>query len=163
MVQLVPMNKAQFEEYLASSIEDYAGEHVKVGNWSPEKALQKAKENFHRLLPDGLSTSNQYLFTIEDETLGKKVGMLWFAVEKRETGPRAFVYDVRINESYRRQGYGTQAFKALERKVRELGLKRIMLHVFGHNRAARAMYAKLGYEVMSLIVSKTLNPEDGQE
>lgn len=158
MVRLVPMSPTEFEAYLESSVQEYAQEHVRAGNWSAEKALQMAEESFHRLLPDGLATANQYLLTIEDETLGEKVGVLWFAVEEREAGPRAFVYDVQVDEAYRRQGYGTLAFEALERKVRELGLTRIMLHVFGHNRAARAMYAKLGYEVVDLIMSKTLSP-----
>jgi RimJ/RimL family protein N-acetyltransferase len=158
MVRLVPMSQTEFEAYLESSAQEYAQEHVRTGNWSADKALQMAKESFHKLLPDGLDTSNHYLFTIEDETLGQKVGVLWFAVEERETGPRAFVYDVQIDEVHRRRGYGTQAFEALEGKVRELGLTRIMLHVFGHNHAARAMYAKLGYEAVNLVMAKTLSP-----
>ena len=156
MVQLVPMSQAEFEKYLESTVPDYAQEHVRTGNWSAEKALKLAEESFHALLPDGLTTPNHYLFTIENEALGTKVGMLWFAVEEREGGPRAFVYDVEIDQAYRRQGYGSQALEALEGKVRELGLTRIMLHVFGHNHAARAMYEKLEYETVNLILSKTL-------
>ena len=91
MVRLVPMSQTEFEAYLESSVQDYAQEHVRTGNWSAEKALQMAEESFHKLLPDGLVTSNQYLFTVEDETLGQKVGVLWFAVEEREAGPRAFL------------------------------------------------------------------------
>jgi len=86
------------------------------------------------------------------------VGALWFAAEEREGGPWAFVYDVRIDNAYRRRGYGTQALEALEEEARELGLPRIALHVFGHNHAARAMYEKLGYEVVDLLMSKTLSP-----
>jgi ribosomal protein S18 acetylase RimI-like enzyme len=160
MVRLVPMSQTDFEAYLASSVQEYAQEHVLAGNWPAEKALQMAEESFHRLLPDGLATSDQYLFTIEDETLGEKVGVLWFAAEEREGGPRAFVYDLQIDKAYRRQGYGMQAFEALEDKVRALGLTRIMLHVFGHNHAAQAMYTKLGYEVVDLIMSKALSPVD---
>jgi ribosomal protein S18 acetylase RimI-like enzyme len=152
------MSQTEFEAYLPFAVQDYAQEHVRAGNWSAEKALQLAQESFDGLLPDGPATPNQFLFTIEDETLGEKVGMLWFAVEEREGGPRAFLYDFRIDEAYRRRGYGTQALQALEAKVRELGLTRITLHVFGHNRAAREMYAKLGYEIVDLRLSKTLGP-----
>jgi len=152
------MSQTEFEAYLASAVQEYAQEHVRAGNWSADQALQMAEESFHRLLPDGLATSDQYLFTIEDETLGQKVGVLWFAAEEGEGGPRAFVYDVQIDQAYRRRGYGTQAFEALEDEVRALGLTKIVLHVFGHNHAARAMYAKLGYEVVDLILSKTLSP-----
>jgi ribosomal protein S18 acetylase RimI-like enzyme len=157
MVRLIPMNQSEFEDYLDFSVQDYAQEHVRAGNWSADQALQMAEESFRKLLPDGLSTSNQYLWVIEDETLGEKVGVLWFAVQEREAGLQAFVYDIRIYESYRRRGYGTQAFEVLEKKVRALGVGKIMLHVFGHNDAAKAMYTKLGYEVVSLIMSKTVS------
>jgi ribosomal protein S18 acetylase RimI-like enzyme len=158
VVRLVSMSQTQFERYLPLAVQDYAQEHVRAGNWSAQKALQMAQESFDGLLPDGPATPNQFLFTIEDEMFGEKVGMLWFAVEEREAGSRAFLYDIRIEEAYRHRGYGTQALQALEAKVRELGLTRITLHVFGHNHLARAMYAKLGYEVVDLRLSKTLGP-----
>jgi len=159
MVRLVLMSETEFDTYLESSVGDYAQEHIKAGNWSSEKALQLAEQSYRKLLPDGLATQNQHLFSIEDKTLGTKVGILWFAVQDREAGPRAFVYDVRIYEQFLRRGYGTQAFQALEEKVRKLGMTTITLHVFGHNQAAQAMYEKLGYTTVDLILSKTLNAE----
>ncbi len=157
MVQFVAMSQSEFEEYYESAVQDYAQEHVKAGNWLAEEAQQMSEESYRKLLPDGLTTSNQYLFTIEDEKIGEKVGMLWFSVDEQTATPRAFVYDVQIDRNHRRRGYGTQAMEALEEKVRELGLTKILLHVFGHNQAARAMYAKLGYEVTSLYMSKKLS------
>jgi RimJ/RimL family protein N-acetyltransferase len=150
------MTQAEFEAYLPFAVQDYAQEHVRAGNWSAEKAQQMSQESFDGLLPDGPATSNQFLFTIEDEKLGEKVGMLWFAAEEREAGPRAFLYDIRIEKAYRRRGYGMEALQALEARVRELGLARITLHVFGHNHPARAMYEKLGYDVVDVRMCKTL-------
>ena len=158
MVRLVPMSQTEFEAYVENLVREYAQSHVDAGNWTAEEALEMARESTHRLLPQGLATENQYLLSIEDGTLGEKVGVLWFAVEDREGGRRAFVYDVEIDEAYRRRGYATQAFEALEARVRDLGLPRIMLHVFGSNHAARALYAKLGFEEVDLILSKTLGP-----
>jgi RimJ/RimL family protein N-acetyltransferase len=157
MVRLVPMTQAEFEAYLESAVQDYAQEHVRAGNWSAKKAQHLAEESFRTLLPDGPATPNQYLLTIEDEELGEKVGVLWFAAEQREFGPWAFVYDIRIYEDHRRQGYGTFALEALEVKARELGLPKVTLHVFGHNDAAREMYAKLGYQEVDLILSKQID------
>jgi ribosomal protein S18 acetylase RimI-like enzyme len=157
------MSQTEFEAYLEFAVQDYAQEHVRAGNWSAEEARQRSEDSFHSLLPDGVATQNQHLFTIEDQTLGEKLGMLWFAVEQQEGAPRAFLYDIRIDEAYRRRGYGSQALQALEAKVRELGLTRIVLHVFGHNDAARAMYAKLGYEAVDLLLAKTLRAQDGNE
>ena len=156
MVRLVPMSQTEFEAYVENLVREYAQSQVDAGNWTAEEALELARESTHRLLPQGLATENQYLLSIEDGTLGEKVGVLWFAVEDREGGRRAFVYDVEIDEAYRRRGYATRAFQALEARVRDLGLPRIMLHVFGSNHAARALYAKLGFEEVDLILSKTV-------
>ena len=160
MVRLVPMSEAEFQTYLDFTLPDYAQEHVKVGNWDAENALELAEQQLRHVLPHGLATENQYLFTIEDGSLAPKVGVLWLGVHDRGAGPRAFVYDVRIHEQFRRRGYGTQALRALEAKVRELGLSTISLHVFAHNRAARAMYEKLGYVVTDVMMSKTVGAED---
>ena len=157
MVRLQPMNETEYQEYLAVSIANYAQEHVKAGRWSPEQALQKATQEYADILTEGLHTRDQYLFTIVDEQTGTTVGILWFATTERANESVAFVYDVIIYEQFRRQGYGEQAFQAMETKVRELGLKKIGLHVFGHNHAARAMYEKLGYVVTNVHMSKSLD------
>ncbi|HLX41082.1 MAG TPA: GNAT family N-acetyltransferase [Ktedonobacteraceae bacterium] len=156
MIRLQPMTEAEYQEYLAVSVANYAQEHVKAGRWNEEEALQKATQEYADLLTEGLHTNNQYLFTIVDEQTGTKVGILWFAATERANELVAFVYDVDIDEQFRRRGYGEQAFLALETKVRELGLKKIGLHVFGHNHAARAMYEKLGYVVTNVQMSKSL-------
>jgi ribosomal protein S18 acetylase RimI-like enzyme len=159
MIRLVPMDEADFQTYLAAAIPSYAEEHIAAGRWSREEALRKAEAEYRELLPEGVATPDQYLYSIEDAA-GARVGMLWFAVERRAAGPRAFVYDVEIFEPFRRRGYAEQAFKAMEARVRELGLNTISLHVFGHNHAARALYEKLGYIPTNLIMSKTL-ADDG--
>lgn len=156
MVQLVPMNESEFQAYRESAIAQYVRDHVKAGEWTPGEALRLAEQEYQRLLPEGLASPNQYLFTIEDEMFGTKVGVLWFAVRDEGAGPEAFVYDVRIFEEFRRRHYGTHAFRALESYVRKLGLTTICLHVFGDNLAARTMYEKLGYVTTYALMSKTL-------
>jgi RimJ/RimL family protein N-acetyltransferase len=157
MIRLQPMNETEYQEYLAVSIADYAQEHVKAGRWNAEEALQKAAQEYQALLPDGVSSKNQYLFTIVDEQTGTKVGMLWFAATERANERVAFVYDVNVYEPFRRRGYGEQAFLTMETKARELGLEKIGLHVFGHNFAARAMYEKLGYVITNVQMFKSLS------
>ena len=157
MILLQPMNETEYQEYLDGAVAEYAQEHVKAGRWSSEEALQEARKEYQALLPDGVNSKNQYLYTIVDEETGAKVGMLWFAATERAGERVAFVYDVIIYEQFRRHGYGEQAFLAMETKVRELGLKKIGLHVFGHNHAARAMYEKLGYIITNVQMSKSLS------
>lgn len=162
MLQLVPMTEPEFQAFRTEDIAGYAQEHVKTGRWRPEEAMGLAEQEFDYLLPDGLATPNQYLFSLRDEALGTAVGRLWFAVQEGEGGePIAYVCNIIIFKAFRRQGYGSQAMQALEEKVRALGLSTITFHVFGHNHAARAMYEKLGYETTNVMMRKMLIPSAG--
>lgn len=152
MVTLEPMTEAEYQNFLEPAIAEYAQNHVQAGQWTAEEAAEKARKEFLDLLPDGVKTPNHYLFTLVNESQ-QKVGILWFAMR----GPReAFVYDIRIDDAFRRRGYGSQAFHELENKVRTLRGVRIGLHVFGKNHGAIAMYNKLGYEPTNILMAKTL-------
>lgn len=70
--------------------------------------------------------------------------------------PLAFIYDFLIHEEFHRRGFGKQALLALEAKVKELGIAKIALHVFAHNRAARALYEKTGIEITGIYMTKEL-------
>ncbi|MBA2394145.1 MAG: GNAT family N-acetyltransferase [Ktedonobacteraceae bacterium] len=153
------MDKATYLAYLAWSIPNYAQENIRSGRWSLDAGLQKAEEEYQQLLPDGLASHDQYLFSIKDKESGKNVGILWFGIQERGGKRGAFVYDVKIDEQFRRQGYGEQAFLAMEEKVYALGLETIGLYVFGQNYGARAMYDKLGYEATNIMMSKKLKSE----
>ncbi|MSP14518.1 MAG: GNAT family N-acetyltransferase [Chloroflexi bacterium] len=156
MIRLVPMNGEDFQSWLVQTIQEYAAEKVQAGNWSASNALELSQSEFQELLPDGLSTKNQYLFTLVDADLAEKVGMIWFALLARRSGREVFIYDFVVFEPFRRRGYGAQALYALEEKVKELGINRICLHVFGHNHAARALYEKVGYAITNINMSKQI-------
>ena len=156
MVRLDPMTEAEFQAYLEPAIAEYAAEHVKSGRWSPEESLEKSREEYAQLLPDGLSSVDQHLFSIKDE-FGTQVGMLWFAVRQNGGKRSAFIYDVLIDVAFQRRGYATQAFQALEMLASDMGLTAISLHVFGHNTAARALYEKLGFVTTNLFMKKSLS------
>lgn len=158
MVELRPMSQAEFAAYLGKAIADYAEDRVRACNWAPEEALQKSEKEFHDLLPEGVATNDNFLYTIVDPESEAKVGILWVAKRDRKPHAEAFVYDVEIKEEFRHKGYGSQAFRALEDKVKALGLTEISLHVFGHNHVARAMYENLGYEATNINMTKKLNP-----
>lgn len=155
MVQLVPMTEGEYQQFLAWSIPDYAQEQAKSGAWELEEALERGRRTFDELLPDGLSTPDQFLFSIESE--GKKpVGYLWYGV--REEGERRYaaLYELVIFEEYRRRGYASQALSALEDEVQGEGVEQIILHVFGHNQGARALYRKSGYVERNVTMVKEI-------
>ena len=154
-MQLVPMTKSEFEAYRQRAVKNYAQEHVRAGNWHPSGALQKAENDFLKLLPDGVASENQHLFSIKDST-GVGVGMIWFGVRGEGAQRSAFIYDFMIEEQFRGRGYGEGALVASGEKAKELGSARVSLHVFGHNRAAIALYEKVGYEATDLHMTKKL-------
>ena len=74
MIQRVPMTESEHEPYLEKTSPEYAAENVKAGYWSEEVALERARQAFARLLPQGVKTENNYLFRIMLEESGEKVG-----------------------------------------------------------------------------------------
>lgn len=156
MVRLIPMQEAEYQEYLQISIREYAEEMVQSGNWQPAEALERSTQEFAKYLPDGVATQDHYLYEIEDAALGVKVGMIWLARILPGAKPIMFIYDCRVDEAYRRKGYGEQALRAAEERAKALGLDTIALHVFGHNQAARALYEKLGYAITNINMAKKL-------
>jgi ribosomal protein S18 acetylase RimI-like enzyme len=125
------------------------------GGVDPDAARTKAECDFARLLPDGVASAGQFLFVIEDE-LGTAKGTLWFADEERNGRRCAFLYDIRIDEDARGQGFGRLAMQQLEREVSARGLHSIELNVFGGNTVARSLYRSLGYEDTFVGMSKEL-------
>jgi ribosomal protein S18 acetylase RimI-like enzyme len=156
MVELIPMTEEQFHAYLGRAVAGYVQDITRAGNVAPDDATIAAEQQFESLLPYGLDTPDQSLYTIYDPARQKPVGHLW--VGARNEGGRIFaaLYDFEIFEAYRRQGYGTQSLQALEREVQARGLDEIRLHVFGHNHPARALYEKMGYVATNITMAKQL-------
>lgn len=144
MPTLIPMTEADYLAYVAEAIPSYAAEKVAAGQWTAEESIERSKQSLDELLPQGLATPDHHLFTVHDPQ-ASAVGMLWIAAQLRAGQRIAYVYDVLIKPAHQRKGFASRAFLALEDEVRSLGLSGIALHVFGHNAAAQALYAKLGY------------------
>jgi len=150
-VKLEKMNTSEFQQYLSYAIKNFAEEQIKSGNWEQQDAISKATEEHKKLLPDGEETENNYLFIIRDGE--QEIGMIWLA---HKTSEKGFIYDVNIWEGNQGKGYGKQAMKEVERVAKKIGLKKIGLHVFGHNKVARGLYEKLGYMETNIKMEKTL-------
>jgi ribosomal protein S18 acetylase RimI-like enzyme len=151
MVRLVPMTAAECGPYIEATTREYAEDNVRAGRWTASEALVESRKQIQGLLPRGPETPNHYLFTIVAEPSEERVGVLWLAVEPRG----GFVYDLRIEERFRRRGYAEAGMRLAEAVSREKGADRISLHVFGENVGARKLYAKLGYLETNVAMSKT--------
>ena len=138
--------------YLERGIREYAEDHVRNGNWSAEEALERSKKEFEQLLPEGVNSQDQFLFSIVDETDDNKTGLLWVQVKDQ----KAFIYDFIIDESSRGKGYGKQALVALDEKLKSIEVQSVGLHVFGDNITAQELYKKMGYQITGIHMKKIL-------
>ena len=157
MIQLVPMNKDQYEAFMALSMRDQMQGHVREGRWRAEEAEANMARLLEQFLPEGLATPNHFFFAIEEEGSGTNAGGLWYMLAEEDGTRQFFVVDIQIYEEYRRRGYGAQAFRAMEDKAREMGVTTIALHLFADNHPARAMYQKLGYAGTDTAMAKDIS------
>ena len=158
MTRLRPLRDDELGRYLEVLREAYLREIVVSGTMVRVDAEKKVEADIAAQLPDGIRTTDTYVYAVEDDT-GKAVGYLWWAKRPDQVGkPMAFVYDVWINEDARGRGFGRAAMVALEDEVRRVGLDRIHLNVFGYNTPARQLYQSLGYTEFSVLMGKRLPP-----
>ena len=153
MQTLRPMTEAEFAGWLPATIAEYAAQKVESGSWAAEESPERSTKEYADLLPQGLASPDQHLNAICNAA-GERVGWLWFSVTQRFGKRVAYVYDLSVLPEHQRQGHARRALQALEPRVQALGLAGVALHVFGHNRAARALYAELGYEPTNLNLFK---------
>jgi ribosomal protein S18 acetylase RimI-like enzyme len=149
------MTRAEFDDYRRRSVRRYAGEHVRVGNWSAEDAEQRAEKETDELLPKGVDTPEMVLLVAE--TAGAVVGLVWVGPAPQQRAGW-WIYDIEVVDDQRGRGYGRALLDAAEREVLVRDGNSIGLNVFGANAAARGLYESAGYEVAALLMRKSLTP-----
>lgn len=155
MSVLRPISDEEFATWLETVIPEYAQDKVDSGQWPAESAVELSRKEYSELLPQGLNTPKNYIYTVVGSN-EEPVGTLWFVDKERANRRIAYVYDILIRPEHRRRGHAFRAFNALEAEATRLGLGGIALHVFGHNHAAQALYRKLGYVATNINMFKSL-------
>jgi ribosomal protein S18 acetylase RimI-like enzyme len=153
------MTDAEFLAWREEAIPAYAADKVAAGQWAQGEALALSRQEYEELLPDGVHTKDNHFFSILDRR-SAPVGVLWFAVKTKFASRIAYVFDVSVRAQRQREGHAHRAFVALEQEVQRLGLSGIALHVFGHNAAAQALYAKLGFQPTNISLYKSVGAAD---
>lgn len=119
-----------------------------------KQSIYLSKKEFSRLLPRDEKSELNYLYSIFHEQ--QLVGMIWIAQTSTTNPDEGFIFDFIIYEPHQGKGYGKQAMKETEIIAKELGMNKIGLHVFGHNKVARGLYEKLGYEITNIKMVKAI-------
>jgi ribosomal protein S18 acetylase RimI-like enzyme len=153
MPVLRPMSETEYATWSELSIKDYAAAKIESGEWAESESLALARKENSELLPLGLHTADNHFFMITNAE-AQAVGVFWYAVRHKFNAPIAYVYSVEVWPEHQRQGHASRTFLALEEEVRSRGLSGIALHVFGHNKTAQALYAKLGYQPTNINLFK---------
>ena len=151
---LVPLTPGLYEAWRDRSIREYADGHVSAGNWPADGALERARAQFDELLPEGLATEGQELWSVRAED-GTHVGVLWVGPRPGRPGT-LFIWDIVIEPEARGRGFGRAALDALHAWAREHGYERVGLHVFGANEVARRLYLRTGYVETDVSMEKRL-------
>ena len=158
MLELIAMDKEQYEDFMAFTLVGYVKEKIRAGTWMPEHAEKRALEDMSKILPEGYCTKNAYFYRVIDMALQTPavIGFIWFNMYRRNNANELFLYDITILDDYQGQGYGTKTMHLLEEEAKKKGAHRIGLHVFGHNERALHLYQKMGYDSKSVTMYKEM-------
>ncbi len=140
----------EFDLFRKSTVKTFAASNVIAGNWKESESESKASALFEQLLPDGNSTTGHEFYTILENR--DEIGAVWVYVE----GTTAFIFDIEISKSFRGIGLGKKSMASLETNLKEQGVNKIKLHVFGHNTIARNLYSKVGFLETDVTMEKTI-------
>ena len=162
MIKFRKMTEEEFEAFSVETRERYKNDKIRANGFTEEKARKIAEEGFAKILPNGLDSKDNFLFTLVDEK-SNGIGHLWYCIRGTSNNRNAFIADIFICEGCRGKGFGRQAMTLLESEVKPQGFNRIGLHVFGFNQPAIKLYKSLGYEVTDLVMEKTLTKQTKQE
>jgi ribosomal protein S18 acetylase RimI-like enzyme len=160
MLELKLMTQAEFASYSEDAIARYAEENVKAGIWTSADALTNARKAFQDLLPVGLQTRNNLLYSIKQRATGENVGVIWIKILHDRNPYTAYIYDLVIFHAFRKHGYARQVLLAIEGITTDHGAVSIALHVFAHNGVAQRLYLDAGYGISGYAMRKSLgDPE----
>jgi GNAT superfamily N-acetyltransferase len=148
------MRDDEFAAWLPQMRDRYAQDMLRDAGLPAELAKQKAVDDIERLFPGDRPSPAQLVYVVEAD--GETVGDLWLAERGDSFRPGLFIYDVRLHESQRGNGYGKAAMLFAEEEARRRGLGHVSLNVFGGNAVARRLYESLGYEEDAIAMSKKL-------
>ena len=160
-ISLVELDDAPYRAYRDHLVRDYAAHKVRAGAWYESEAQIRAAKDVDGLLPEGPATQGHFLYSVREDAADAEVGTVWFALRDSGVGRYVWIYDIIINESFRRRGYASRTLELVEARAKELGAKSVELHAFGHNQGAQALYEKVGYSVTSITMAKQVGAADG--
>jgi ribosomal protein S18 acetylase RimI-like enzyme len=157
-IRLRPLRDDEFPDFLELLRMEYVRSMVEEAGLSTEAAEDKATADHASLFPDGKAQAHHRIYLLEEVETGERAGHLFWA-ERQPPGSlqtRAYLYELFIDEAFRRRGLARRALELLEEEARGKGLPGIDLNVWGGNDAARGLYRSAGFDERAVFMSKEL-------
>jgi len=148
------MSDARFPAWLARSQAEYVADLVAAGE-PDETAQLHAAQSLAHAFPGGAPSPGQAVFEVLDDS-GQEVGSLWIGSDISDDAGSWWIWDIEVDEQRRGSGIGRAVMLLGEQYAREQGAHTLGLNVFGSNKAARGLYASLGYQEASVKMRKRL-------
>ena len=158
-IRLRPLRDEEFPVFHELLVHEYIRGLVDDAGMDRAAAEEKAAADLASVFPKATSAEpNHRIYFLEDAETGQTAGYLFWA-ERRPPGSqetRAYLYELFVDEAFRRRGLGLRALELLEGDVRDRGLPGIDLNVWGGNAAARSLYGRAGFAERAVFMSKEL-------
>jgi ribosomal protein S18 acetylase RimI-like enzyme len=157
-IRLRPLRDDEFQDFLEALRVEYVRSMVEEAGMTEEAAEDKASADQAILFPGGAQQPHHRIYVLEDVGTGERAGHLFWAERQPpgSLGTRAYLYELLIDEPFRRRGLGRRALELLEAEARAEGLPGIDLNVWGGNDAARGLYRAAGFSEKAVFMSKEL-------
>lgn len=153
VVCLQALNDAEYAEFTASQIVEYADQLTRAGEVARESSLMIARALLDDLVSDRLREQGHEFFAGTSIEGAIRVGWIWISPAPSFLGAghaaTRWLSQLTVDAGLRGRGFGRALLVELERHLAARGVEQLWLRVFDWNVAARRLYASLGFEVVS--------------
>ena len=154
-VRLEPLGTGRFPAFAEESKRSFAEAQVAAGLMPAADAAAYAEQQLPLLLPDGLGTPGQHIWTVHEGDA--EIGHVWLRVQLEPGGWEAYLLDIALHPDVRGRGLGRATMLAAEEQARGFDARVMLLNVFGYNRPALRLYARLGYQPVAALLARPLD------
>ena len=155
-LRLAPMSEEDYQRFYNKSLQEYAYNQMKTGNWDAQNAVGMARNDLAEMLPQGLETPNAFLSNIINDA-EEKIGMMWFYVDDGRPKKTAILLEFFLFPPFRGKGLELEALSTFEKGIHAIGVQRVELQVFGHQDEEIAMYTNNAYYKTMVLLAKDLD------
>lgn len=155
-VELKELDQVEVKEYVQFLYDLYKNQTCEACKHNDQALVSEhSKSALDGLLPDKELTDNNLFLGIYSKKAC--VGKIWLALGEEFEESVGFLRYIHIDQQYQNQGIAKEAMAEFEQMCRKsLGLKRLLLNVYGFNKKAIRLYEECGFSNLKINMEKRL-------